>query len=185
MTWAGIAGGGDPAKRSKADFYPTPPDVTVALLKTGLVPKVADIWECACGDGRLLNVLTKRGYTAVGSDIQDGFDFLQQREMFFGTDWIITNPPFSLAEEFIEHAADLGVPFAFLLKANFWNAARRFPLFVDYPPSYVLPLTWRPDFLFGAGGGAPLMDCAWNVWLPDDRSTTFRPLPRPSKEDMG
>ena len=41
MTWAGIAGGGDPAKRSKADFYPTPPDVTVALLKTGLVPKTA------------------------------------------------------------------------------------------------------------------------------------------------
>lgn len=40
-------------------------------------------------------------------------------------DWIITNPPFSLAEAFIRRAAELGKPFAFLLKSQYWNATCR------------------------------------------------------------
>lgn len=30
-------------------------------------------------------------------------------------------------------------------------------------PSYVLPLTWRPDFLYGAKSGRPTMELLWTV----------------------
>lgn len=45
-----VANAGDSAKQRALDFYPTPPDVTEALMRfLDLPPSV--IWECACGDG--------------------------------------------------------------------------------------------------------------------------------------
>ena len=83
-------------------------------------------------------------------------------------DWIITNPPFSLAEKFIERAWEFKKPFALLLKSQYWHAARRYDLFERCTPSAIFPLTWRPDFL--GEGGSPLMDVMWVVWKfgPDE-----------------
>lgn len=94
-------------------------------------------------------------------------------------DIIITNPPFSLSEEFILHAWELGKPFALLLKSQYWHAARRYELFTRCTPSEILPLTWRPDF---DGRGAPLMDVMWCVWKfgPDEPIfPAYIPLRRP------
>ena len=92
-------------------------------------------------------------------------------------------------DEFIRHAAEIGKPFAMLLKAQYWHAAKRAQLFREIPPSYVLPLTWRPDFLFkernGKKGASPLMDVMWCVWLTPQMQgvqTVFKPLMRPEKE---
>lgn len=74
------------------------------------------------------------------------------------------------------------------LKAQYWHAAKRAQLFREIPPSYVLPLTWRPDFLFkergGKKGASPLMDVMWCVWLTPQMQgvqTVFKPLMRPEK----
>ena len=39
--------------RRKLDFYPTPPDVTHALMQFLNLPKTT-VWECACGEGHTM-----------------------------------------------------------------------------------------------------------------------------------
>ena len=78
------------------------------------------IWECAVGNGNLYNLLKEREYCVIGSDIKDrGFenykdllnkDFLEQTQEFtrkYDVAVILTNPPYSLANEFITHALDI------------------------------------------------------------------------------
>ena len=94
---------------------------------------------------------------------------------------IVATPPATMAE--------LQSPFAMLLKAQYWHAAKRMALFEEIPPSYILPLTWRPDFFFKerekGSGGSPLMDVMWCVWLTPwmkNVQTVYKPLPRPLQE---
>lgn len=178
--------------RNKTDFYPTPPDVTTALLKfleeySHLQPWMT-ILEPACGTGKMVEAMNARGYSVDYFDLYltgfrggfDSRDFLQLTDT--GCDWIITNPPFLAAEAFIRHALDLKKPCAFLLKSQFWHAKKRLQLFRDSPPSYVLPLTWRPDFLNGSKSGSPTMEVAWSVWLPYQQGyTLYHPLERPQE----
>lgn len=155
-----IIGGNDPEKRNKQDFYPTPPDVTEALMRELNLPKSYTIWESACGNGAITKKLESMGYTVVGTDITTGNDYLT--EPYHECDWIITNPPFMLSEEFIRRSKEHGKPFALLLKSQYWHAKRRYKLFEECKPTAVYPLTWRPDF--GGTGGSPLMDVIWTVW---------------------
>ena len=171
--------------RNKTDFYATPPEVTVALLdfleSKGLISPPATIWEPAYGSGEMAEVMLDREYRITISDLYPQFrwmtprDFLQASEK---CDWIITNPPFSKATEFITHALKLEKPCAFLLKSQFWHARSRLELVRENPPSYVLPLTWRPDFLYGAKSGSPTMECLWTVWA-GSRETLYWPLEKP------
>ena len=190
-----IVGGNPKKERHASDFYPTPPEVTIALMDFLELGKGTAVWDPACGEGDMTAVFAKYGLLALGSDIQTGVDFTTVLKGRGGlediADWIITNPPFSLAEEFIERCVEIGRPFALLLKTQFWHAARREELFYKYPPSYILPLTWRPDFLFKEPdrAGKPLMDVCWNVWLGTGElfrlcSTEYRPLSRPTKEHL-
>lgn len=162
--------------RSGTDFYETPKNVTVALLRYLKLPADTRIYEPACGAGAISEVLKFYGYTVYSTDLHDtgygtsGIDFLKVAST--EADWIITNPPFSLAPEFIQKCISLGKPFALLLKSQFWHAKSRFPLFYQQRPTAVLPLTWRPDFLFGQKGGAPTMECVWTVWQKDGVTVT-------------
>lgn len=79
------------------------------------------IWECACGTGNLVDVLERRGYWVVWSDLKDrgygkyrgmyGVDFLKETEFVkpqkYNVGIILTNPPYSLANDFILHALDI------------------------------------------------------------------------------
>lgn len=177
-----IAGGNTAYQRSSSDFYPTPPEVTKALLDfLGVPPENTTIWEPACGEGHMVRQMEDMGYTVIGTDIQSGSDFLTVDEPC-KYDWIITNPPFSLSEKFIERCIELQKPFALLLKSQYWHAKKRMTLYNRKPPTYVLPLTWRPDFCFGQrGGGSPLMDVQWSVWdySPYRMPTMYIPLSKP------
>ena len=167
-------------KRRELDYYPTPPNVTHALMRFLELEKCS-IWEPACGDGSMSNVLTKYGHDVFSSDIretgygQGGIDFLSTiREC----DAIITNPPFALSEAFILHSLSQADTVAMVLKSQYWHAAKRKSLFDEFPPAYVLPLTWRPDFMGGERGGAPTMEVHWTVWINGDTNTKYRLLGR-------
>lgn len=54
-----------------AEDYPTPPDVTQALLDMLDIPKGATIWEPACGAGDLARVLSNNGYKTILRVFQD------------------------------------------------------------------------------------------------------------------
>lgn len=163
-------------ERDKTEYYPTPPDVTASLLRRLNIPNGTQIWECACGEGFMAEAMIGKGYKVYATNLHDqgygevGKDFLTTGDQ--NLDWIITNPPFKLADKFIEHAASFEKKkhFAFLLKNQYWHARKRTDLFRNNPPSLILALNWRPDFLFGARGGTPTMEVCWNVWFADDIS---------------
>lgn len=181
---AAMAGGntgrmsGQKAARVADDYYPTPSEVTEALLSVWTPPGV--VWEPACGDGSIGRVLSAYGHDVVASDLVDrghgehGVDFLGTAKR---ADCIVTNPPFSLAEEFIRKARLLGVShMALLLKATYWHAASRMRLFRSWRPAKVYALSWRPDF---RAQGAPVMECAWFIWEPGAMATAYDVLPKP------
>ena len=176
-----IAGGNPRQGRHSADFYPTPANVTIALLQFLQLPMDSVIWEPACGDGDMIDVFEKAGYKVYGTDIRYGTDYLTAKMPADDISFIITNPPFSLASEFIVTSIQHHVPFALLLKSQFWHARKRYSLFEQYPPTYVLPLTWRPDFLFKQQDkGSPLMDVSWCVWLDThNEACLYKPLMKP------
>ena len=182
-----IVGAQKTHKRKEADFYPTPPDVTVALLDF-LQLDSTTIWEPACGDGAMSKVLSAAGHDVHSTDLRDdsgfgigGTDFLQS-QLVKTPHWIITNPPFNVAEDFIRKALSITPNVAMLLKSQFWHARRREPLFRDHPPAWILPLTWRPAFLEAERGSSPLMDVIWVVWSSNFGSggTLYNPLIRPA-----
>lgn len=165
--------------RPPTDFYPTPDNVTKALLNVLNLDTDTIIWEPACGEGHMVRTLENNGFKVVGTDIQSGTNFLQTTKL--QGDWIITNPPFNIAENFIRHAHMLtphGI--ALLLKSQYWHSAKRLKLFNEFTPSYVCPLSWRPDFLFGKKGGSPTMEVLWTIWMPDRKKTRYFPLPKPN-----
>lgn len=115
------------AQNSPDDFQ-TPP---VAL--NPLIPYLCPlwtIWEPAAGKGNLVRALCGKGFDVEGSDIRTGQDFLTWKPEYF--DCIITNPPFSLKDDFLERAYDLGVPFAFLLPLTTFEGKRRQKLFAKH-----------------------------------------------------
>lgn len=185
-----INGGNTEYRRMESDFYPTPSEVTYALVNSPAAHLFSGmtIWEPACGEGHMSMVIESCGFETVSTDIAKGsygiglIDFMKTRERH--GDFIITNPPFSLAEEFIKHSIELGGNFALLLKSQYWHAKKRYDLFCGFPPEYIMPLTWRPDFLFKErGGGSPLMDVIWCVWGSRPAEITkFVPLLKPAAD---
>lgn len=160
-----IAGGNTKYKRVASDFYPTPYECTEALVKYLSLPSGLRVWEPAVGQGHITQVLSQHGMICTGTDIETGVDFLECDKMPGVQDWIITNPPWSLAEAFILKAYEFKIPFAMLLKSQFWHSKNRMATFMRCRPAYVLAMTWRPDFLNKSrGSGSPFLDCIWTVW---------------------
>lgn len=170
-----IAGGNSQKGRKENDFYPTPSWCTEIVLKYTKPPK--DIWEPACGDGAISKVLIKNGFNVVSTDLHfynfgiPEMDFLKSPKL---SNAVITNPPFVIASDFIEKCIQLDLDyFAMLLKSQYWHAASRKKLFEKQPPSKILAMTKRPDFL---GSGKPTMDCIWSVWEKGDYSARYMPV---------
>src|ERR1700723_2678214 len=103
-----LNGGFKPALKRFADldgpdFFPTPAWATYALIENE--PFEGEIWEPACGDGSMAEVLGLFGNPVIASDLYDrgfgtsGIDFLKSNQV---TDNIVTNPPYNSAEGFVQ-----------------------------------------------------------------------------------
>jgi hypothetical protein len=177
-----IAGGSGKQERRPFDFYATPKEATIALMNFINLDKGVVIDEPACGDGAISNVLLNMGYAVNSSDIRHtgfgvaGIDYLKKE---FASEAVITNPPFSLAEEFIRKALMESSIVCMLLKAHYWHSKKRLKLFTSNTPSYVLPLTWRPDWM--GNGSSPTMDFQWTVWMHGRNGCFYQPLNKPVK----
>jgi hypothetical protein len=166
------------------DFFPTPAWATYALIDNeGFV---GEIWEPACGDGAMVEILGLRGNPVTASDLynrgfgQPGVDFLKSSRV---ADNIVTNPPYNAAEGFVR----VGVKhsrrkFALLLRLAFLEGANRAnTIFNRHPPSRVWIFSERITF-YPAGAvqkGTGTTAYAWFVWDKDAPSRTelkwFRP----------
>lgn len=169
------------AKRSAdldgPDFYPTPRWATFALIESERFH--GDIWECACGDGAMSEVLAETGNRVESSDLYDrgfgeiGHDFLTTQRRHAN---IITNPPYNSAEGFVATAVERAErKFALLLRLAFLEGANRAKtIFHKHPPSRVWVFSERITFyLKGAkAAGSGTTAYAWFVWDKDSSGPT-------------
>lgn len=129
-------------KREVNDYYATPPSAVEMLLELEEFSKV--IMEPACGQGHIAEVLKSHGHTVCATDLIDRGYGIGNVDFFSINDPrnmdIITNPPYSLAKEFVEHAMDIvtdGHKVAMFLKLTFLEGQGRKELFKKYPPKIV------------------------------------------------
>lgn len=158
-------------ERASNDFYATPPQAVEMLLEMETFSK--DIWEPACGHGHISKVLEAHGHNVYSTDLVDrgyghgGFDFLKCSNTNQDTD-VITNPPYSKAQEFVEKAMDVigeGHKIAMFLKLTFLEGKNRRRMFEQYPPKVVYVSTSR--LTCGKNGTEWMPSCicyAWFVW---------------------
>jgi hypothetical protein len=114
-----------------ADLYETPDVAIEALLRVEKLPH--HIWEPACGRGRIVSILRAHGHTVWATDLNDygcpesenRIDFLMEHQRRFDVECILTNPPFKLAEQFVEHALYHSPRVIMLLRLAFYESARR------------------------------------------------------------
>jgi hypothetical protein len=153
--------------RKKSDFYETPYSITRHLLRVEEFDYSLTICEPACGDGAIVKVLREKTNNIVFYDIEK--NFLTETEQY---DYIITNPPFSIAYEFIQKAKIVAKKkFAFLLPLSYLHGKKRYddiysdkeyPLkkvyvFTRYP---MLGETLREDGKYNTG----MMVYAWFIF---------------------
>jgi hypothetical protein len=157
--------GRDAGMRADMDFYPTPEYITRALMDR--IKFAGTIWECACGNGKMSEVLKTYGNHVVSTDLIDrgyydattGVDFLME---FTKMENIVTNPPFNLAYEFIEKGLMLAEKkLALLLPIRYLTGKKRCELYRKTPPAFIIVIPNKVDFV---GNSNPVMEFAWFVW---------------------
>jgi len=144
--------------RNAYDFYPTPAwayenlPIDWSLFATALEP-------CE-GDGRITRFLQEKGVQTEGFDLQTGTDYLtsEPEEIY---DLILTNPPYSLALEFLDKALQDAETVIMLLRINFLGSQKRYEWFKNHEPSSMYVLSKRPSF---TGSGTDSTEYAWVVW---------------------
>ncbi|MEE9116993.1 MAG: tRNA (adenine-N(6)-)-methyltransferase [Calditrichia bacterium] len=170
-----------PMKQGQSDDYQTPPNALYPLLP--YLKREWTIWECANGQGNLTNELIKREFITIATDISHGHDFLKWQPDKF--DCIITNPPYSLKQQFLQRCYQLGKPFALLLPLTTLETRKRQRLFEKYGVQLIL-FDKRINFETPDGNGdGSWFASAWFTWglnLPKD--LFFIKLEHPDQEKL-
>lgn len=147
------------AERKPHDLYPTPAPAIDALLGAMNVRPWMLFHEPCLGTGAIYNRIQCRHKSYC--EITDGIDYLThaapQRY-----DLIITNPPFSLALEFLQKSLQEADTVIYLLRLNFLGSQKRRPFWRENRPSHVLVLAERPCFT--GDGRTDSIEYAWFCW---------------------
>jgi len=158
--------------RPDLDFYPTPPAATKALLAAEQFE--GRIWEPACGSGAMSDVLVEHGYDVLSTDIHDyGYAGMSAKLDFLkaGSDTIVdnvvTNPPFTLGQKFVEKALSVSTrKVAILQKLAFLESIERMKLFQSTPLRRVW--VFGPRLTLSREGqsqkNSGMIAFAWFVW---------------------
>lgn len=160
-------------ERKERDLYETPEWVTRALLDN-LDLSGKRVWEPARGGGKIAEVLRSYGLDVLETDIAGRDedtplmgDFLSSQYAPDDVGTVVTNPPYAMAEAFVQQALELmraneGIV-AMLLRVDWDSAATRAHLFGKCS-------LWRQKIVltkrivwFG-GGASPSFNHAWFIW---------------------
>jgi len=185
--------GGD---RDENDFYPTPVWAIKRALERIALP--GGLWlEPAAGDGRVINVVRECRPDVTWSAVEKreealphlkrlGFDkgsiqdfLMMGRRQLPEIDVTFSNPPYNLAQEFIEQALDVSKHVVYLLRLNFLGSEDRAHFLTKNTPDvYVLPN--RPSFSQSLSCKAKKKTgCPWKITLrlEVDAAKTFPNCP--------
>jgi hypothetical protein len=159
--------------RRPDDAYNTPSWCVRRLLERVYLPKTGRWLEPCAGNGALIKaanaVVPDLVWDAI--DIAPRADGIRQADFLTEGPWstsvstVITNPPFSLAREFVERSFEVAPKawIAMLMRLNWAASEERFLLMkMRAPDLYVLPN--RPSFT--DDGRTDSTEYAWMVWPP-------------------
>jgi len=142
--------------RSPYDFYATPKWCYERLYLDWTQWKTAH--EPCAGDHRIVDFLKEQKLEVTYSEIQEDLDFFDWDGQ---VDLILTNPPYSLALEFIEHALPRADTIIMLLRINYLGSIKRHNFWKQNEPDALYVMSKRPSF---TGKGTDATDYAWFVW---------------------
>jgi hypothetical protein len=178
------------AIRNESDFYRTPLIALEPLKEIIGNKRYSCILEPCAGDGAIVKYLRwlygvsssivaceinedhRNSLFEAGANIVRIGDFLNFD--FSISDLIITNPPYGIAQEIVEHCfkvAMVDAEIIMLLRLGFLGSKKRSEFWKNHPVTQIYPLSKRPSF---TGNGNDSADYAWYVW-----STRRQPLIRP------
>lgn len=161
------------------DFYPTPPWATRALMKYGFSDQERHDMEMkmclepACGQGHMARVLKEYFLQVDAMDIVDrGYLGIVQDFLTIDTsykyNWVITNPPFSLAEEFVLKAFEVSTDgIAIFARTQLLEGKSRYKnLYSLRTPTYVMPFVGRVPLFKNRINrtGSTATSYSWFVW---------------------
>ena len=150
-------------ERIERDFYPTPTWCVKTLMDCIELRNDDVLLEPCRGDGRITNEFPKT-HEIKYAELVEGIDYLNPGKDL-SADVIITNPPFSLAQEFITTALERDLAadgtMCFLLRLSMLGSKQRADFWRNVPWTNLLILTPRPSFVHG---GCDNSEYAWICW---------------------
>jgi len=105
-------------------------------------------------------------------EIREGVDYLATE--YNHADCILTNPPYNMAQEFVEKAHKDADVIIMLLRLNFLESMRRFDFWNKYPPHHLVTLSKRPSFT--EDGKTEGAGYAFFIWDPCSRLELEKPF---------
>lgn len=164
------------SRRVKTDdrlnFYPTPLWATRAFCEHVVDVRGKTVWEPACGQGHMARALKEYAVNVVASDVHP-YGYGAVRDFLFPgddpeVDWIVSNPPFRLAEQFIVRGLGIArVGVAMLTRSVFTEGVGRYrSLYRDRPPSIFAQYVERVVMHKGVVSehGSTATAYGWTVW---------------------
>lgn len=160
--------------RRASDLYETPKETIQSLLKHITIDPSEMLLEPCGASGAIIKeipanwtAIELRGedevkLNSVAQEVICPQDFLTWDSEGVEFDRIITNPPFSLAMEFLEKSLALAPEVIFLLRLSFLESQKRHTFWQTRKPQ-VLVLSKRPSFIYGATDSCAY---AWFRFLP-------------------
>lgn len=134
-------------QKEKIDDRYTPSYAIKPLLK--YIPKGITVWECCdFGKSEITRLLKEHGCKVISTDKEENFFDYVPEEYF---DIIITNPPYSLKDEFIKRCYEWNKPFCLLLPITSLEGKTRGQMFRKYGIE-VLVFDSRIEFLSNKNG---------------------------------
>lgn len=161
------------------DDFPTPPWATRALCEwidahSNVTPiSELTVREPAANRGHMVKPLAEYFGAVEASDVHDYGAGFSVQDYLFGplpteVDWTITNPPFRLAEQFIERALQSSLcGVAVIVRTSFLEGIGRYEsLFSQTPPSDILQCVERVPMHKGTltATGSTATSYCWLVW---------------------
>lgn len=188
------------------DDFPTPPWATRALMEHVIKPSEfgygihrASVWEPACGRGFMSRPLSEYFLSVMSTDVADyGWegqfgicDYTSEKFEPNDIEWVVTNPPFKRAHDFIDRGARAGRSVAVLVRTSFVEGVRRYnQLYKDNPPDIIGQFSERVPMVKGRvdKNASTATAYCWLVWgrpksRPNGSRTKFVWIP-PCRKDL-